>query len=360
MDAPFWKTDLLEGMLSNLFNRGSSSNGDGPSPESVALSQFGAQSTAQFAKLILRPGEEPSKQFQAKIHEIAREVLGSGVNPKKVASLSKALSQTVGTFADYQRKGVESLLSNLGQSVAQVLDSLQSASQGASDTTNDLRSVREKIATVNQAQSLEEAKALLASGIEALADAISKQAEREANLASNFAACSEHLRAQLIEAEKGGRTDALTQLANRAGLEAVATEWLFSAECQEEPFSVAILDLDGFKEVNDTYGHAAGDVALVTFAKRLTSAVGNGAFLARLGGDEFVVLHPNPADQLGRMLDRLDKSLADSPVCYEGSALRFRVSYGTVTADGKTPFAQLLDAADKRLYKEKKGRSRAA
>jgi diguanylate cyclase (GGDEF)-like protein len=346
-------------MMANLFNRRSGGE-SGASPELRAAVAYGTVCTGNFVKLVLRPGEEPAKAFQLHIHEIARELSGAAANPKRVAALSTDLAKTVATFAEYQRGSVENLLAKLGQSVAQVLESFGAAAGDATDATNDLRSVREKLTNVNQAKTLDEAKDLLSSGIEALALAIARQAEREAKMATTFAACSENLRSQLIEAEKDGRTDSLTQLANRAGFEFAGAEWLFAAECHGESFSLAILDLDGFKEVNDTFGHAAGDAALVTFAKRLASAVGQAAFLARVGGDEFVVLHPNPAEQLVRMLDRLDKSLAESPVCFEGNALQFRVSYGAVDADGKVKMPQLLDAADKRLYVAKKARARAA
>jgi diguanylate cyclase (GGDEF)-like protein len=81
--------------------------------------------------------------------------------------------------------------------------------------------------------------------------------------------------------------DELTGLPNRAFLKRTVEQRITTANC---PFSVALLDLDGFKKVNDTYGHAMGDAVLVETTKRLTKLLGPNDVMARLGGDEFVLL----------------------------------------------------------------------
>jgi diguanylate cyclase (GGDEF)-like protein len=81
--------------------------------------------------------------------------------------------------------------------------------------------------------------------------------------------------------------DALTGLANRVFLKKTVEQWIAEGN---EPFCVALLDLDGFKKVNDTYGHTMGDAVLIETSRRLTKLIGPGDVMARLGGDEFVVL----------------------------------------------------------------------
>lgn len=89
-----------------------------------------------------------------------------------------------------------------------------------------------------------------------------------------------------LDMEMLARNDPLTGLANRLGLREAFRDALFSAE----KLAVHCLDLDGFKEVNDQYGHAAGDEVLMSVASRLNQIVPPGATVARTGGDEFVVL----------------------------------------------------------------------
>ncbi len=81
--------------------------------------------------------------------------------------------------------------------------------------------------------------------------------------------------------------DALTGLPNRSFLRQTVERWIADGN---EPFCVALLDLDGFKKVNDTYGHSMGDAVLIETTRRLTKLIGPGDVMARLGGDEFVLL----------------------------------------------------------------------
>jgi diguanylate cyclase (GGDEF)-like protein len=81
--------------------------------------------------------------------------------------------------------------------------------------------------------------------------------------------------------------DALTGLPNRSFLKRTVEHWIAEGN---EPFCVALLDLDGFKKVNDSYGHTMGDAVLIETTRRLTKLIGPGDVMARLGGDEFVLL----------------------------------------------------------------------
>ena len=93
------------------------------------------------------------------------------------------------------------------------------------------------------------------------------------------------------------RHDELTGLPNRALLQHTVEQRI---QASTAPFSLALLDLDGFKKVNDTYGHAMGDAVLVETARRLIKLLGPGDMLARLGGDEFVLLLVNKPAEAAR------------------------------------------------------------
>ena len=95
-------------------------------------------------------------------------------------------------------------------------------------------------------------------------------------------------RAEEIRIERMARTDDVTGMANRAAFREMLEK--ASAEAASNPFAIFMIDLDRFKQVNDTMGHAAGDKLLGRVAKRLVDLAGEGEEVARLGGDEFVVL----------------------------------------------------------------------
>ncbi len=114
--------------------------------------------------------------------------------------------------------------------------------------------------------------------------------------------------------EQLARTDVLTGLPNRLFLQAETTRLVASADREGTGLGMLVIDLDGFKHVNDTLGHAAGDALIVDVAQRLASTLDDGDLLARLGGDEFVVLtrRSGDLDALRALAHRLAASLSGS------------------------------------------------
>lgn len=164
---------------------------------------------------------------------------------------------------------------------------------------------------------------------------------------------TEHL-ALATRLERLARHDPLTGLTNRSAFQ----EELAGALAEErDGVAVLYLDLDDFKDVNDSYGHALGDEVLVEVAGRLRAAVPPGSVLARHGGDEFVVLLRGPvarsAAAVGR---RLVRSLVQ-PVAPQGSAapLSVRASVGvSVLGDDAQDASTLLAHADAAMYRAKR------
>lgn len=95
-----------------------------------------------------------------------------------------------------------------------------------------------------------------------------------------------------LELERLAVTDTLTGLANRALLDTRLEVALGGSQHTGEPVSLLLLDLDGFKPVNDTHGHPAGDAVLIELSRRLSECTRPGDTLARVGGDEFALLLP--------------------------------------------------------------------
>lgn len=151
--------------------------------------------------------------------------------------------------------------------------------------------------------------------------------------------------------------DQLTGLTNRAGLIAELNRRISPhAGRSTDPLAVHMLDLDRFKQVNDTHGHLAGDALLRATATRLQQAVRSGDLVARLGGDEFVIVqHPCPGPDQARVLaNRLLTALAQ-PVEVAGVTLSVGASIGVAFPDPERPGIKgLLARADAALYAAKK------
>jgi diguanylate cyclase (GGDEF)-like protein/PAS domain S-box-containing protein len=150
--------------------------------------------------------------------------------------------------------------------------------------------------------------------------------------------------------------DALTGLANRAALLERTNQALDRMRRQQGALTVHILDLDGFKHVNDTLGHAAGDTLLKELAGRLTGSLRESDIVARLGGDEFAIIQTEAAaqreDAIALAVNVLE--LVARPFHLEGQEVCIGTSIGIALAPANgTTAAELLKKADLALYRVK-------
>ena len=146
--------------------------------------------------------------------------------------------------------------------------------------------------------------------------------------------------------------DALTGVGNRLQFREHLAEALAIGE---RDLAVAFCDLDGFKAVNDSFGHRAGDDVLIEAADRLRGALRVGDDLARMGGDEFTVLFRNvtDADTATHLVERLRQSLAE-PVAVGGTTVQLGMSVGVAFGGPASTADELLAAADDALYAAKR------
>ncbi len=158
-------------------------------------------------------------------------------------------------------------------------------------------------------------------------------------------------------------TDELTGVANRRHFLNLAAHELKRAARLRQPLALAIIDLDYFKQVNDRYGHAAGDQALKTFTTLCRHYGRDIDVLGRFGGDEFVLLMPGcNGQQASAALERLRAAVAAQPLAYDGQAIVITISVGIAwVALEPVSLDALLRRADQALYESKRaGRNRVA
>jgi diguanylate cyclase (GGDEF)-like protein/PAS domain S-box-containing protein len=150
--------------------------------------------------------------------------------------------------------------------------------------------------------------------------------------------------------------DALTGLANRAALAQKIDEAAARQRRRDEPFTVLLLDLDRFKQVNDTLGHPAGDTLLIEVATRLKSLLRETDVLARLGGDEFAIIQAGETNQreAARSLAERIIAMLGKPFAIDGADINIGTSIGIALApEHGTASDSLLKMADLALYRAK-------
>ena len=149
--------------------------------------------------------------------------------------------------------------------------------------------------------------------------------------------------------------DSLTSLTNRMLFEDRVNTCIVRAQREHHQFSLLFIDLNDFKQLNDTLGHAAGDQALVHLANVLRQSTRSVDTIGRLGGDEFVILAEQVSNEseVGILLERIYKVL-ERPLLFGNKSYSLSISIGVATypEDGKTT-ASLLEVADLKMYQNK-------
>ncbi len=166
-----------------------------------------------------------------------------------------------------------------------------------------------------------------------------------------------------VELERLASTDSLTGMINRRELIRRAEIELERARRYQHPTAAIMLDVDHFKKVNDSYGHAAGDRVLVMLAQLLTRELRVSDLVARYGGEEFMLVLPEtPLDKAINIAERIRDTVTNTPVMVDGQTIRVTISLGVTSSESAgQDFESLLKAADRLLYQAKQlGRNRVA
>jgi len=152
--------------------------------------------------------------------------------------------------------------------------------------------------------------------------------------------------------------DGLTGIFNRQHFERLGTTEFLRAKRFNTYLTLVMIDIDDFKNINDTYGHIAGDFVLKEVALFLSKQIRDFDVLARFGGDEFVILMPNTKQSEAQTLvDRLDNTLRELKILFEKDLISISASFGITQLNEEEKFEKVLVAADKRLYEKKRNRS---
>jgi diguanylate cyclase (GGDEF)-like protein len=162
-------------------------------------------------------------------------------------------------------------------------------------------------------------------------------------------------RSRLDEAERNADQDQLLPLLNRRAFVRELTRYIAFAGRYGTPASLIYFDLNGFKSVNDTFGHAGGDAALKNFAEVLSGNVRDSDCVGRLGGDEFgVLLSHADQDQAHKKADILAEKLRAAPAQWNGRAIPLSFAYGAFELKAGDDADDAMARADEAMYAHKR------
>ena len=148
--------------------------------------------------------------------------------------------------------------------------------------------------------------------------------------------------------------DSLIELPNRRGFMRQLERLIDRVTRYDDPAAVLFVDIDGLKKINDSFGHQAGDEALIQVAQMLAGGVRRSDCVARLGGDEFgILLEHADEDSARETADRLVARIAGCEFCFQGTCLPLSVAIGVTIVEGGDTAESVMARADEAMYRNK-------
>ena len=289
-------------------------------------------------------------------------VSGSDI-PRSIAEESLELCQNL--FKQVQIRGLErvekftEVIEVLREALANVAGSSKAFNTrllSSSDRLNRLAGIGE----------IQELKRRITGEVQELKRVVLEKQKQDEIQSSQLSQRISILQKRLDEANAEASLDGLMHVANRRSFDLAIQHWIEDHEKSEEPFTLALFDLDNFKRVNDTFGHQIGDQVLVFVAQVLSQSIRAGDFLARYGGEELVVLFNGMRLQTAEarvpeLLQQIAASRIECKKADETTIVSITVSCGAAEYALGEKSEDLIHRADEALYEAKRqGRNRIA
>jgi diguanylate cyclase len=286
--------------------------------------------------------------FRLRIQRL-REDLGTNGRP---ADLERLSADCAGTCRDFFKRAAvftaerDAEIKGLIETLTTAIDKLAGEAVSVNKQLTGHSTRFHKLAEVEDIRDL---KRRIAQEVTALNRFVSEKQEREEAYYSKLTKRIEVLQAQLVETEEAASLDPLTQIANRGTFDRTLTRWFARSRQSEQPFVLALLDIDDFKSVNDRYGHLVGDRVLLAAARTLSSQVRAEDLVARYGGEEFAILMAGGSlKQAEPRLREILRSVATSVYEFEHEGRTEHLSYTLSAGAAESAAADTPDTIIKR------------
>jgi len=324
-----------------------------------------------------------SGKSAAEVEQIKSSLLGN----LSIEALLDACLRTIGIIVrgiNEERQSAESFLLRLNEALAGVQQAVESTLNDSGRLATKLVSLNKKIeAQIDhlgqqsaQAETLEQLKSLVITRMSELTQTLREKDQLEQQQRAQIKQVLSSLEQQVLELEQEAKSfrdrlaeqnfrslrDSLTEIPNRAAYDERLQLEFKRWQRFSSPLCIVLADVDYFKNINDTYGHSAGDKTLRIIAKTLQRAIRQTDFIARYGGEEFVILLPD--SELMQLLDPLNQlreKVKNIPFKFKNKKVTITISLGATQLKAGDTIQQAFERADEALYQAKKaGRDQLA
>jgi diguanylate cyclase len=332
-------------------------------PSSTALKGLAEAFLKLFADFAPDADAADVKKFRETIED-SRAQIGLSDHDQEVRRLAIGSVKACEQFLRRSRHYYASREAEWTEMIGILRDAAKHLAGDSSEFGQQMKATTDRFRGMAQLDDIRELKKNLAEEATVLQKTVEEKLQREQETLSALTAKVQTLQAHLVEAEEQASIDPLTKIANRGTFDRSLAKMAAAARASKVPLSLAMVDIDHFKAINDEHGHPIGDRVLLCAAQWLKSAVRHTDLVARYGGEEFGVLL-NDADLAAAetRFRRVLEQIANRTFEYEADgvvkSVRFTVSCGVAQLTGTETEADLIQRADQALYDAKKsGRNR--
>jgi diguanylate cyclase (GGDEF)-like protein len=292
-----------------------------------------------------------------------RQVLGGVLHPQEER---QEASECVTSCEEYLRRvqlDAKARESELTDVVKLLRDATAMMIGESSDFHAEILSSTDRFKSIAGLDDLRDLKRQLSDEISSLERAVEAKKQRERDAMEALSRRVEVLQLDLGLAEERAALDPLTKLANRGTFDRALDRLIRSARASQSPLSLAMLDIDHFKTINDTHGHQVGDRVLLCMADWLRGSIRQNDVVSRYGGEEFAVIVGIDLRQAEERFTKLLQNIASRAYDYEehgaSKSISFTVSCGLSQLSDSDGAEDVIGRADQALYEAKhKGRNR--
>jgi diguanylate cyclase len=307
--------------------------------------------------------DEDTREFAAEIKDF-REQIARSSHDQETRRLTGAAVRACEQFLRKSRQFYTTREQELRELVGILRDTARHVAGDNSEFHAAMNAITERFYGMSQINDIRELKKQVADEASTLQNTLESKQKRDAETMSALAERVDTLQKNLIQANELLSQDPLTKIANRGAFDRAIAKAVQHPSRSNVPLSLAMLDIDHFKRINDTCGHPIGDRVILCVAQWITAAVRHTDFVARYGGEEFIVILED-ADlsaaekRFQSVLQRIAERSFEYQAEGETRTVRFTMSCGVAQFAAGESAQQLVQRADQALYDAKKsGRNR--
>ncbi len=333
-----------------------------PAAPAASAVEGGTELVAGLLRLVLRvcealPQLTPEDAGFAARFEAIHAMLCAPLSPARLAEVDKLVAMLIEEQLEMHRD-LQDARSSLKDMLSLLVERLGAVGTSTSRFQQQVRGYREELGGKPDAAVVLRVVGGLLTDTQQVYDEIQKSQEELAEARRKVESYELRVRSlehELAQTSRMVQNDPLTHALNRRGLDEVFRIETSRAARYKVPLTVVMIDLDDFKRVNDSLGHAAGDRALVHFVTTAQASLRSTEQIARTGGEEFVVIFPaTGTDDAIAAIGRLQRALSRSAFAFEGQNVSMTFSGGAASWREGESLAQILRRADLAMYEAKR------